>query len=52
MPENISNPAKKGKKPFTEGFQFVYDLWTNYTVDERLYREIENKGVLVYEQGR
>ena len=43
---------EKEEKPFTEGFQFVYDLWTNYTVDERLYHEIENKGVLVYGKGR
>lgn len=26
------------------------DLWTNFTVDERLYREIQKKGVLVYKR--
>ena len=41
---------EKEEKPFTEGFQFVYDLWTNYTVDKRMYHEIQRKGVLVYER--
>ena len=27
---------------------FVYDLWTNYTVDQRLLSEILSKGVVVY----
>lgn len=27
------------------------DLWTNYDVDERLMREIKEKGVVVYERG-
>ena len=41
---------EKEEKPFTEGFQFVYDLWTNYTVDKRMYHEIQRKGVLVFER--
>ncbi len=29
---------------------FVYDLWTNFTVDERMIQEIKKKGVVVYER--
>ena len=28
---------------------FEYDLWTNNTVDKRLMKEINDKGVIVYE---
>lgn len=31
-------------------FDFSYDLWTNFSVDERLYKEIMKKGVIVYEK--
>lgn len=31
-------------------FDFVYDLWTNDTVDERMLEEIMKKGVVVYER--
>lgn len=31
-------------------FDFVFDLWTNYTVDDRLKYEISKKGVIVYER--
>lgn len=30
-------------------FDFVFDLWTNFAVDERLKNEILKKGVIVYE---
>lgn len=29
---------------------FLYDLWTNYTVDENMKKEIFKKGVVVYER--
>ncbi|MCD7841258.1 MAG: nucleotidyltransferase domain-containing protein [Lachnospiraceae bacterium] len=29
---------------------FTYDLWTNYTVDEKMFEEISKKGVVVYER--
>jgi predicted nucleotidyltransferase len=32
-------------------FDFSYDLWTNFQVDERLLKEIQKKGVVVYERG-
>lgn len=41
---------KKEEYPIKKAFHFVFDLWTNYTVDDRLYQEIESKGVVVYEQ--
>ena len=31
-------------------FNFIYDLWTNFQVDEKLYKEIKEKGVVVYEK--
>ena len=31
-------------------FDFAFDLWTNYSVDDRLLNEILKKGVVVYEQ--
>lgn len=33
-----------------EYMPFLFDLWTNYTVDVRMLREIEKKGVIVYEK--
>ena len=33
-----------------EPMDFVFDLWTNYTVDERMLKEIRKKGVVVYEK--
>lgn len=33
-----------------EYLDFAYDLWTNYSVDERLQREILKTGVPVYER--
>ena len=35
--------------PITEVHDFPYDLWTNYTADDRLLREIADRGVVVYE---
>lgn len=31
-------------------FDFAYDLWTNFTVDDRLKEEIRKGGVWVYER--
>lgn len=39
--ENNSNPLQKS-------FDFPVDLWTNFTADEHLMKEIESKGVVVY----
>lgn len=33
-----------------ELYDFEYDLWTNHSVDERLKKEINSKGVIVYER--
>lgn len=38
------------KKTITEYLDFVYDYWTNYDVDERLFKEIVETGVVVYEK--
>ena len=35
----------------TDSHNFVFDLWTNFMVDERLQKEIFEKGVPVYERG-
>lgn len=35
---------------FKETLSFIYDIWTNYTVDSRMYEEIKKKGVTVYER--
>lgn len=43
---------KEKKLPEFGCVDFLYDLWTNYTVDERMLREITEKGVTVYERGR
>ncbi len=31
-------------------FDFAYDLWTNFTIDDRMKEEIRKGGVAVYEQ--
>ena len=41
---------KKDKKVINRYFDFVFDLWTNFTADERLKKEIKKKGVVIYEQ--
>lgn len=41
---------KKEEKIINRYFNFVFDLWTNFTVDENLKKEILKKGVTVYEQ--
>ena len=42
---------KQGQKiTFKETLSFMYDIWTNYTVDSRMYEEITKKGVTVYER--
>lgn len=33
-----------------EAMMFCFDLWTNYSVDERLLQEILKTGVIVYER--
>mgnify|MGYP003162830674 FL=1 len=38
------------KITFKETLSFMYDIWTNYTVDSRMYEEITKKGVTVYER--
>lgn len=38
------------KELVSECFDFVYDVWTNFMVDERLLKEIKSKGVIVYER--
>ena len=38
------------KIAFKETLSFIYDIWTNYTVDSRMYEEITKKGVTVYER--
>ena len=34
--------------PFHRQYDFEYDFWNNFTVDERLKNEIYKKGVIVY----
>lgn len=41
---------KKDEKIIDRYFNFVFDLWTNFTADEHLKKEIYKKGVIVYEQ--
>jgi len=36
------------KNPITQIHDFEYDFWSNYTVDDRLMKEITSKGVIVY----
>ncbi|MCH1942422.1 nucleotidyltransferase family protein [Holdemania massiliensis] len=38
------------KKVIKNYYDFVYDLWTNFSVDTKLLKEIEQKGVIVYER--
>ena len=38
------------KITFKETLSFMYDIWTNYTVDSRMYEETTKKGVTVYER--
>ena len=38
------------KITFKKTLSFMYDIWTNYTVDSRMYEEITKKGVTVYER--
>ena len=38
------------KITFKETLSLMYDIWTNYTVDSRMYEEITKKGVTVYER--
>ena len=40
------------KITFKETLSFMYDIWTNYTVDSRMYEEITKKGVTVYERDK
>ena len=41
---------EKEEKIIDKYFNFVFDLWTNFSVDEHLKEEINKKGVIVYEQ--
>lgn len=41
---------EEDKKVYYEANDFAVDLWTNYTVDKRLYEEIMKGCVLVYER--
>lgn len=41
---------EKDEKIIHRYFNFVFDLWTNFTVDDNLKKEIYKKGVIVYEQ--
>lgn len=45
---DIYADLKADKRPYIPACDFVYDLWTNYTVDENLLKEILSKGVIVY----
>lgn len=40
----------KKEKIINKYFDFLYDLWTNFSADENLKKEIFKKGVIVYEQ--
>jgi len=40
----------ENSNPITQSFDFEFDFWNNYTVDNRLRTEIESKGVVIYEQ--
>ena len=42
--------TSENRNPVTSFHDFPFDLWTNYTADERLKAEIDEKGVLVYGQ--
>lgn len=36
--------------PITKAHSFEYDFWNNFRIDERLGKEIKEKGVVVYER--
>lgn len=38
------------RKVRLSAFDFLYDLWTNYTVEPEMLSEINKKGVIVYER--
>ena len=38
----------ENRNPMKDAHDFPFDLWTNYTVDDRLNAEIAKKGVKVY----
>lgn len=40
----------ENKKLAFPAFDFVYDLWTNFTVSDEMMDEINDKGVTVYER--
>lgn len=41
---------KEDKRVISKAFDFVFDKLTNFIVDDRLMKEINNKGVVVYER--
>ena len=41
---------KEEKKLIDKYFPFAFDLWTNFSADDRLKKEIEKTGVVVYEK--
>lgn len=42
--------VKEDKRLIHTYFDFLYDLWTNYTIDDQMLKEIQTKGVKVYER--
>lgn len=40
----------KAKKFIRKYFDFTFDLWTNFTVDERLLKEIKKTGLVLYDK--
>lgn len=43
---------KKDDRIETQYMPFLYDIWTNFTVSDNMKREIDRKGVVVYEKDR
>ncbi len=41
---------KENKRIRINVCDFLYDVWTNFTVDNRMRKEIDEKGVTVYER--
>lgn len=41
---------KKQEKLIHRYFNFVFDLWTNFTADDDLKKEIHKNGVVVYQR--
>ena len=39
---------KEQKYPVLRTLHYAYDIWSNFTVDDRLYKEIQKRGVFVY----